>query len=724
MHLIVRSVKPGLTDGRLLLRPGQSLVVDAAPGHLYRIQDAMQAVVPAQDARREGSDLVIVLSQGIEVRIRQFFVRKPTKAHAAEDGFLDTSDPIEMAPANDRAWAGSEAQDPDRSPAQWVFDEQTILDGGMMLSTRWSEDTAWTVQDLGQMAWASDAVEADRHGGGGGDAIEQTAQHHAPAPSGSSGFSPFGAGMLFLLLTSGGAGDGSQAAPPSHVLNLSPVLGHVLAGNSLQVLVYKVVDGQAQRTAALTFDAVMPNAHGQVHLDLGDTTGLVKVVIRDAGPSNDYLDGFSGAPVDALDDANLASAYVDVSEHHTSVNINHVTSLVSQRLEASGEVTSARLNLLNNMMGDAMSALLAQSGLSPNASELLPPLPNSNSANGYGVINALLAGEALHGDASLPIATQLLAGRTPAHQDFAAVAWAFIDSPVGRTNPTARDIAAQLAGGWKAIDHSAPTFDSEDSVRINVIGNAAQLVHTVRAVDHQQVTYTLLTGQADDAGLFAIHPSTGALTLQPGPTFTAKTRYQLTVVAADPSGNSSAQQLTLNDSNDPPSAVVISQVHTSLSENSPIPEPLLVANLRIADDALGRNTLGLSGVDATAFDLIDGALYLKAGTLLDYEQQAQYRVTVEATDLALVGSSAVTAHFALSVNDVNEAPSALHLENAISTLADNTLTDKRVKVAMRPAACRFARSIRLAAAVASSATRAPGPSTAWRPRSRATPRRA
>jgi len=87
--LMVRKVSAGLPEQRMALQPGKALVVDAAAGQLYRIEDPARAVVAAQDARREGSDLVIVLAQGIEVRMRQFFARKP---HPSRQGTAESDE--------------------------------------------------------------------------------------------------------------------------------------------------------------------------------------------------------------------------------------------------------------------------------------------------------------------------------------------------------------------------------------------------------------------------------------------------------------------------------------------------------------------------------------------------------------------------------------------------------------------------------------------------------
>jgi len=43
-----------------------------------------------------------------------------------------------------------------------------------------------------------------------------------------------------------------------------------------------------------------------------------------------------------------------------------------------------------------------------------------------------------------------------------------------------------------------------------------------------------------------------------------------------------------------------------------------LADIVVSDDALGTNSISLSGADASNFELNGAALYLKAGTTLNY----------------------------------------------------------------------------------------------------------
>jgi hypothetical protein len=113
--------------------------------------------------------------------------------------------------------------------------------------------------------------------------------------------------------------------------------------------------------------------------------------------------------------------------------------------------------------------------------------------------------------------------------------------------------------------------------------------------------------------------------------------------------------------NQPPTTVALTNTIASLPENSNTSSHIKVAEIAITDDALGSNTISLLGADAAAFEVIGTALYLKAGTSLDYEIKTAYGVTLSVSDSTLDGSSAVSTDYSLAVSDVNEAPTALAL---------------------------------------------------------------
>ncbi|QKQ74692.1 ExeM/NucH family extracellular endonuclease [Nostoc sp. TCL240-02] len=108
--------------------------------------------------------------------------------------------------------------------------------------------------------------------------------------------------------------------------------------------------------------------------------------------------------------------------------------------------------------------------------------------------------------------------------------------------------------------------------------------------------------------------------------------------------------------NQAPVAVSLANTVTSLSESTSTATPFKVANIIVSDDALGTNTLSLTGADANSFEITDNALFLKAGTTLDFETKTNYNVSVNVNDTTVGNNPDATTAFTLSVTDVNENP--------------------------------------------------------------------
>lgn len=128
-------------------------------------------------------------------------------------------------------------------------------------------------------------------------------------------------------------------------------------------------------------------------------------------------------------------------------------------------------------------------------------------------------------------------------------------------------------------------------------------------------------------------------------------------------------------------ALILRPVVRELQENTEIQTRLKVADLAITDDGLGTNELNLTGTDAGKFELDGTELFLKAGTSLNFERTAQLGVVVEVDDPNLGTTFEDSAAFALSVLDVNEAPS-MSLHFTTSQLAEDTDTSDALRVAL------------------------------------------
>jgi uncharacterized protein YjiK len=108
-----------------------------------------------------------------------------------------------------------------------------------------------------------------------------------------------------------------------------------------------------------------------------------------------------------------------------------------------------------------------------------------------------------------------------------------------------------------------------------------------------------------------------------------------------------------------PTALELTGVTASLPENTSTTARVKVANVVVTDDGLGTNALSVSGADAAIFEVDNTGLYIKAGTVLDFEAQSSFSVTVAVDDTSLGGTPDATTTYTLTLTDVvNEAAPA------------------------------------------------------------------
>jgi hypothetical protein len=188
----------------------------------------------------------------------------------------------------------------------------------------------------------------------------------------------------------------------------------------------------------------------------------------------------------------------------------------------------------------------------------------------------------------------------------------------------------------------------------------------------------------DDAALFEIDVS--QLFLKAGAIldFESNPILQITVSVDDGAIGSTPEgsvllPITVTDVNEPPS-ITLTGSTTSLLESTDTSARVKVADIAVADDALGTNALSLSGADATLFEIDNGQLFLKADTGLDFETNPVLNVTVVVDDSSLGNAPDGTATLTVSVTDVNEPPS-ISLANVTGTLAESAGVGGRVKLA-------------------------------------------
>jgi YVTN family beta-propeller protein len=243
-------------------------------------------------------------------------------------------------------------------------------------------------------------------------------------------------------------------------------------------------------------------------------------------------------------------------------------------------------------------------------------------------------------------------------------------------------------------------LDQNSSV-VSVDNLVAQLAVSVSSVDIAENTTLVAALSSTDADTVGINPATfsitgganaalfhvvtavdGSQSLQfvTAPNYeTDPHSYQVQISAFD-DVNTTAGIVTVNltDVNEAPTAVGLADAMASLSENTSTASHIKVADITVTDDALGTNALALTGTDATFFEIVGAELFLKAGTVLDFESKASYAVAVT-TDDPTEGATpdATSTTYTLAVANISgvtiNGTSGNNTINATTTVAGQPL---------------------------------------------------
>ncbi|WP_442506694.1 DUF4347 domain-containing protein [Novipirellula sp. SH528] len=133
--------------------------------------------------------------------------------------------------------------------------------------------------------------------------------------------------------------------------------------------------------------------------------------------------------------------------------------------------------------------------------------------------------------------------------------------------------------------------------------------------------------------------------------------------------DSDSLAIAISDINEAPT-VTLTPVVTTMGENTDTSSAITVATITVDDDALGTETLSLSGADAALFEIVGNDLRLKAGASLDFETNPSLDVTVNVDDATITGSPDDFANHSVSITNQNDAPTIAGTAN--KTLNDNS----------------------------------------------------
>jgi hypothetical protein len=252
----------------------------------------------------------------------------------------------------------------------------------------------------------------------------------------------------------------------------------------------------------------------------------------------------------------------------------------------------------------------------------------------------------------------------------------------------------------RAIDSTGSSTDETFTVTVTSVDDAPMANDdSSSVVAGEAVTVAPLANDSDpegDAlllGLVSV-PATGQVFINPDqtvtytPDLTTRGPQQIVYQVDDSNGGISTATITFNvtPANTAPTAAALTNMTSSLPEYTDTLSDVKVANITYVDDGLGTNVLSLTGPDAEFFHIVGNELFLKAGTILDFEPKSTYSVTVTVDDASIGSSPDTSVIYTLTVLDVKEsAPPVIgafgspisYLENAapISLGSSTTVTD-------------------------------------------------
>ncbi|MCE7990431.1 MAG: cadherin repeat domain-containing protein [Roseivirga sp.] len=203
----------------------------------------------------------------------------------------------------------------------------------------------------------------------------------------------------------------------------------------------------------------------------------------------------------------------------------------------------------------------------------------------------------------------------------------------------------------------------ENSADGTVIGNLSSSDPDT-GDDHQ---YTLIAGAGDEGNIaFTINAQDQLISSEVFD-FEKQAGYSVRVQSTDNGGLSVTQVLiiTINDLNEEATAIALSGNH--LEENNTLGDEIGTLNTTDPDNAETFTYTLVAGdgdTDNASFEM-DGNT-IKAAEVFDHETQSDYSIRVRSTDSQSNGLESI---FSITIQDINETPTALDLSN--STVNEN-----------------------------------------------------
>ncbi len=224
--------------------------------------------------------------------------------------------------------------------------------------------------------------------------------------------------------------------------------------------------------------------------------------------------------------------------------------------------------------------------------------------------------------------------------------------------------------------NEAPTALTLSATSINENNAAGATVGTLTTTDQDAgstFTYSLVTGTGStDNASFTVTGST--LTVNSSLDFETKNSYAIRIRTTDQGGLTFEQTFTITVVNVNENPTDLNIAPTAINENNAV--GATIGTITTTDPDAGNTftytlVTGTGSTDNGSFAIVSSSL--NAAIAFNFETKSTYSIRVRTTDQ---GSLTFEKAFTISVNDLNEAPSALALSN--TTIAENNAANATI----------------------------------------------
>jgi predicted cupin superfamily sugar epimerase len=435
-----------------------------------------------------------------------------------------------------------------------------------------------------------------------------------------------GDGLAYQIVTEGGA-DG-------YLFSIDPDSGELYFG------------GLVDNDGAYIHDGVFPDFENPQDAN-GDNVYEVTVAVRDYNsPDVITYQNIRVTVANVVDEANLAPTAVSLVNDNTFIDENTDTS--DGGIRVGDIVVTDDGQGVNTLYLSGSDACLFE--IRGAALYYVGPSPDFETLSSYQV--------------TINVADYSLSEGAAASADITIAIGDIDEGPtgIGIVNPVAsideNTLAQTRIADVFAIDEDTNEFFQNntvtvDDVRFEIVGGELRL-KAGQVIDFEtEPTITLTLTAFGNANV----PSVASAQL-----------FGIAVGLAEPVTRTLT--LNVNDLNEAPTAISTANAVASIAENTAVSTK--IADVIVADpDTAAAFRNNPVTVNDARFEVVNGALFLKAGQAVNFEAGASI-------NLVLSTANGLTTNVTLGVTDVNEGPTAVSTANAVASIAENTAVSTKI----------------------------------------------